>query len=483
MALVALAIVAVLAMAALSIDIGTLYQANAEAQRAADAAALAAARTISMQGLTGDPINGSSSGSWKSVCGGAASPATVAAVTIAQQNAVGGAPPSCTAVTYSIPGGVVNSACPASAGSMDCSTLGTAFGVNPLVSVLVRQSNLPGFFSRIWGRTSDTVSATATAEAFNPSNSASYGGSMVPVQPRCVKPWLVPNIDPLHPAGCGPTSGTVCQSFVDVSTGAITTPGVYTSLGVIGERFWLVPDCAGTTAPCGLIPGGPQANVTLGVDPNAELPPNLEYLPGQTLFTPIAVPSDGSAACTTVASATNNYAPAVAGCDQSTPYQCGVQGGNTVDLSENPGIPLNSDTTNGVQCLIHQTMTIISAVSGQDTLLPTGTVTGGAPPNYPFQIQAGTSTLLVGASGSLVTSSSSIVSLPIYDSSAGVTFGPGTTPVTIVGFLQVFVNVVDGNGNAYVTVMNVSGCGNGVTAGTQAITGSSPVPVRLITPP
>jgi len=34
--------------------------------------------------------------------------------------------------------------------------------------------------------------------------------------------------------------------------------------------------------------------------------------------------------------------------------------------------------------------------------------------------------------------------------------------VTIVGFLQVFINVVDVNGNVYVTVMNVSGCGNGV---------------------
>jgi len=50
-----------------------------------------------------------------------------------------------------------------------------------------------------------------------------------------------------------------------------------------------------------------------------------------------------------------------------------------------------------------------------------------------------------------------------------------------VGFLQVFINVVDVNGNVYVTVMNVSGCGNGV-GGAQPLFGTSPVPVRLITP-
>ncbi|MGB7599790.1 MAG: pilus assembly protein TadG-related protein, partial [Candidatus Sulfotelmatobacter sp.] len=47
MALVAISMVAIISMAALSIDLGTLYEAKAEAQRAADAAALAAAQVIS----------------------------------------------------------------------------------------------------------------------------------------------------------------------------------------------------------------------------------------------------------------------------------------------------------------------------------------------------------------------------------------------------------------------------------------------------
>jgi hypothetical protein len=56
-------------------------------------------------------------------------------------------------------------------------------------------------------------------------------------------------------------------------------------------------------------------------------------------------------------------------------------------------------------------------------------------------------------------------------------------PVTIVGFLQVFINSVDQYGNVDVTVLNVAGCGNGTELTSTAVTGSSPVPIRLITPP
>jgi hypothetical protein len=53
-----------------------------------------------------------------------------------------------------------------------------------------------------------------------------------------------------------------------------------------------------------------------------------------------------------------------------------------------------------------------------------------------------------------------------------------------VGFLQVFINSLDTtNGNINVTVLNVAGCSNTATASTPTVTGSSPVPIRLITPP
>src|SRR3979411_2883212 len=84
--LVAAALVAIMAMAALSIDVVTLYLANAEAQRAADAAALAGARILSISGMTGDPVNAGNN--WQLACGAAAQVAKSVGQ-LAQQNSVG----------------------------------------------------------------------------------------------------------------------------------------------------------------------------------------------------------------------------------------------------------------------------------------------------------------------------------------------------------------------------------------------------------
>src|SRR3954447_19114512 len=65
--LVALAMVAIIGMAALSIDVITLYLAKEEAQRSANEAALAAARILSLSGITGDPAN--LTGNWGLICG------------------------------------------------------------------------------------------------------------------------------------------------------------------------------------------------------------------------------------------------------------------------------------------------------------------------------------------------------------------------------------------------------------------------------
>jgi hypothetical protein len=167
-------------------------------------------------------------------------------------------------------------------------------------------------------------------------------------------------------------------------------------------------------------------------------------------------------------------------------YQCGVQLSNVVDLSENPTI---ADTQNAVQCLINQGVGNTHLASGQDTL---GSYTwggSGTPPVYPFQILAGTSSPLVLngglASGSTITNSTSIMSIPIYDQTnpAKLAAAPATTNVTIVGFLQVFVNATDSTNGVDVTVLNVSGCGNGVSSSATADKGTSPVPIRLISPP
>jgi len=161
MAIVALAIVSIIAMAALSIDVGTLYEASTEAQRSADAAALAAARVLSLSGLTGDPQN--SSGQWSSAC----TLATQTAQDVANLNTVSRA----TAKWHShdLPLQRCGSQTPSS-----CSSPG-AFGVNPMVTVKVTQKNIPAFFARIFGLLKGynptTISASATAEAFNSSAS------------------------------------------------------------------------------------------------------------------------------------------------------------------------------------------------------------------------------------------------------------------------------------------------------------------------
>jgi hypothetical protein len=101
---------------------------------------------------------------------------------------------------------------------------------------------------------------------------------------------------------------------------------------------------------------------------------------------------------------------------------------------------------------------------------------------YPYKIIAGTANPYQITSGALISSSNSILSLPIYDSSSGtITFTGNHASVTIVGFLQVFVDQVNLDGSVQVTVLNVAGCGNNTS--NLAVTGSSPVPVRLITPP
>jgi len=455
MALVTVALVTIIAMAALSIDIGTLYQAKAEAQRAADAAALTAARMISISGITGDP--GNVSNSWQTICGGASSPATLAAINVAQQNLISGV--AATNVTVKYGGGS------GGATSNSCTGAGPSFGVNPVVAVTVTSGKLPIFFARVFrlfpnGNFSNTTaSATATAEVFNSSNSGSVAASMIPVQPRCVKPLIIPNKDPTN--GGNP--------FVSTATGAINNSGISPG-GVIGETFSLTADCPHNQANCtNLDFNPPQPNPPA---PHYELPPALQYVPALVSGTPTAVPS-----CATA----DTFQEAIAGCDQTTVYTCGIPAGSgttQVDLTENPVFPHSQtgDTGTAVQCLIHATA--LGPGNGQDQLV-SGT--------FPFQIQAGSDNPLVQdglvANNGIITTSSSIVTIPIYDSTAGTGKLNGSQPqVTIVGFLQVFINDLNGTGQLLnVTVMNVAGCSN--NASNSPVSGTSPVPIRLITPP
>ena len=434
MVLVALAMVAIIAMAALSIDVVTLYLAREEAQRSADAAALAAERVISLSGATGDP--GNTTGDWPTAC----TAATQVAQAVANQNAVGNAVATTVNVNFVYNGTAVP----------NCTFSGAnAFGVNPQVKVQVIRASLPTFFSRIWSRNTNSVSATATAEAFNSSGSGTFApNGIVPVSPRCVKPWIIPNRDP----------GNGGNTFVNPD-GSITNPGIQVNgagAGVIGENFALVADCQTGNPNCkhgsgnGLIDNPPSSHQP------PPPPPTLEYVPALIQSTPVAYPTCAD---------DSDFQKAIGGCDQSTVYACGIVGGGAqADLTFNPG-KSSGDTATATQCLIHQ-------AAGQDVLDSTV---------FPFQIHAGSGNPVV-ASG-VITSSTSIATVPIYDDTQGA-FTVDQPPVNIVGFLQVFINGLDTtNGNVNVTVMNVAGCSNTATNPPVPASGTSPVPIRLITPP
>jgi Flp pilus assembly protein TadG len=435
MILVAVAMVAIIGMAIMSIDVVTLYLAREEAQRSADAAALAAARIISISGITGTATTATDASSWQNVCGTSGT-ATKIAQAVGTQSSVGRSAPTVT-VQYTVKGSD-------SGGSTDCSTLTAGFAVNPSVIVQVKSVNLPTLFSRVWSRATNTVSATAVAEAYNPSNAGTFTtGDAVPVTPRCVKPWIVPNHEP---------GKALFVSVLD-GTATIQNPGIQPNGtgngGVIGETFALVADCK--TVNC-KHPGGLKNNPPISPGANT-----LEYVPALVQGTPTAFPTCAN---------DDVYQEAIGGCDQSTVYACGTASGSQVDLTFNP----TGDTSEATQCLIRQ-----QGGTGQDQLDPSV---------FPFQIKAGSRNPLI--TSGVITSSSSIVTVPIYDdnnsTSSPVPFTVDQPQVTIVGFLQVFVNsVVAGSGDVNVTVLNVAGCSTTDGSTTQSAAGTSPVPIRLIT--
>src|SRR5712692_3222384 len=120
--LVALALVTLLAMAALAIDVVTLYVARSEMQRAADAAALAGAKAFVDSGVTTDPTNTNLQTLAQDMAN-----ATINSIVL--QNKIAGVAPVL-----------------AAAPTFNFSNLG-----DPQVTVTLQRTDLPTFFARIWG--------------------------------------------------------------------------------------------------------------------------------------------------------------------------------------------------------------------------------------------------------------------------------------------------------------------------------------------
>jgi len=428
--MVALSIVALMAVAALGIDVATLYTARAEAQRTADAAALAGAKAFVDTGLTSFR---STDLNFTNVQTAAQAIATAQVAQIVQANKIAGAP-----------------------GTGTPSFPPTNPDGNPQITVTVQRTGLPTFFARVLGPHLTSVSATARAEAFNPSFSSSNPSGFTPVAAKCVKPFVIPNTDPNR-------GGT---PFIDASTGVLASPNP------LGETLTLVSDCIQSGSGCSLINNPPKV---CGGD-------TVQYLPTRNnASTPMLCPTCGSGATT--------FEQNISCCNTHT-FTCSssIGGASTWEaaLTVNPN-GSSGPTQNGLRCAIHQ-----SGSNGQDIL---------APSTPPFGMQAGPNNPLVNASlvssGDAITTSSSVMTLAVYNQTLGI------SPLHVIGFLQVFVTTVDGNkgsdcggggsndddgdgaggggGRFHVTILNVSGCGSNTFSGTPVAGGGvSSIPVRLM---
>lgn len=423
--LVAVCLLALLGMAALAIDVSTLYVAHGEAQRAADAAALAGAKMFASSGYT----SASTVVPAADVCQTSATPGADAAANrqaeaVAAQNFVAGQPAAVQSITCFF------AAAPA----------------NPQISVTVQRTGLPTFFGRIWGGTANSVTATAVAEAYNPS------GSTAPIQIQGVKPWLIPDCDP-DPANAGPPKDCLNGGrFVDTTTGSISNNGSF-----VGETVVLTPT---------ILPNPP----TTTVGP----PRTLNYYPSNIPIRPPEplCPSTGAVSCSQVGS--DDYHDNIA-CSSTAQFICGQQVGmgQAVTVDTNPAANLLTDQA--TQCLIH--------ASGQGLGFGQDVLNGAAPPVTIAGGDNNPNPALQGVTN--ISRSDSIVTVPIYHSVTNVNLCPvagscsGTG--TIIGFLQLGIKQnVAGGGKIEAVIMNVSGC-NTAAGGTPVVGGGvSPIPVRLI---
>ena len=160
--------------------------------------------------------------------------------------------------------------------------------------------------------------------------------------------------------------------------------------------------------------------------------------------------------------------------------QCGSAAGlATWDGSMNPG-GSNGPAQNGLQCLIHTTSNgQTGAAAQQDTLDPANfKASTGAPQISPGSFSQSRYSIPANA---MTDTSDSIITVPIFHVPPG-SIQPNSQ-VTVVGFLQLFVNWVGPGAsedmNAF--IVNVIGCGTNTASGAPVSGGGvSPIPVRLI---
>lgn len=400
-------------MAALAVDIVALYFARSEAQRAADATALAAAKMFVFTGYT---TNSSGTGITQSqLCvnggaGGRGAANRAAESTLAQNLVVGQA---------------------ATLQNISCDL--TTNAENPVVTVTVQRTGLPTLFGRIWGAGAGSVSATAKAEAFNPS-----GGS-VKNAVGSVKPWLLSN------NSCAACTG---GPFYFTSTYGLVGNGSF-----IGRTF------------------SPQLRL---VD-SSHGPPGANQFYALDQPQPNLCPSNSAVQCTNVGTGPPGifYHDNIACANTAFQFSCGMQigSGQTVTVDTRSFGNLSARTLPGTECLIHASSSGLG--QGQDVINvgPPITIDGGTNnPNPALR------------SITNISRSDSVATVPVYDGSNLCPGGTCNVTTQILGFLQLGITDVTGGGDLHAVIMNAAAC-NPANTGTPVsggFTGPSPIPVRLI---
>lgn len=433
--IIAVSMVFVLGVAGLGIDLASLYVGRNQAQRAADAAALAGARILAQctAGAGGPSIS--------QPC---QTLAKQDAIAIGDQNSIAGVSPNIQ--------------------DSDVTFLSTSSN-DPQIQVIAARNTahgnpMPTFFIKIFGIDTANVSAKAVAEAYNPS------GSPTSTTSQCVKPWLMSNCDWGHKYSQYPVGP---KNLACIQNGTQYTQFVLTP-----------PDTVPPIPPADAQPVLPLSDTQGELLTVKSSDPSLASAPSQ--FYPVYLPSTSNTAmsCPSCAlqpggggpSSGAQYSENISCCNMS-PIACGTQ--YVQPITGNMVGP----TANGVDCLIHE-----QGSTGQDTFSMTPDATAGTPwtmiggANNPY-----------GLAGKDITTSDSIVTVPLYDGDTLCPGGscPSQVQTTIVGYLQLFVKG-EQHGNVSAYVMNVIGCTGGTSAngggggagGPVAASGGTPIAVRLI---
>jgi len=213
--IIAASMIFILGMAGLGIDLASLYVARSQAQRAADAAALAGAYYLA---------NNSCTAGTGDISPNCQASAIAQAEAIGNTNLIAGVSPNIGELTSDV-------------------TFISTSASDPQIQVIAARDTahgnpMPTFFIKIFGIETANVAAKAVAEAYN------AAGGNTPVGASCLKPWLMPNCDwnhlqskvggPVNPNCFGYAQFTWATPG-DPNNTTIVDPGPASQGGVQGE--------------------------------------------------------------------------------------------------------------------------------------------------------------------------------------------------------------------------------------------------------